>query len=187
VSPVAGVIGAGVPVVYGAFVHGLPSVPQMAGFGFALAGIWLVARSPSPKQSGDYRQGLGLAVAAGLGFGAFFIFIVQVPGTDIFAPLIVTKLSAISVAGVVLAVNRLKLPPVRGNSIGLLSGVLDSGANALFLLAKQFTRMDVAAVLASLYPAVTVLLARAILKEEISRSQAYGAVLCMLAIVLIAV
>jgi drug/metabolite transporter (DMT)-like permease len=67
----------------------------------------------------------------------------------------------------------------------LLAGILDVSANALYLYAKEFTRLDVAAVLTSLYPAVTVLLACMLLKEKISRMQWGGVILCVTAIGLI--
>jgi uncharacterized membrane protein len=67
----------------------------------------------------------------------------------------------------------------------VLSGVLDSLANAMFIAATRHGRLDVAAVLSSLYPASTVILARVLLKEEISRTQAVGIVGALAAVALI--
>jgi drug/metabolite transporter (DMT)-like permease len=68
-----------------------------------------------------------------------------------------------------------------------LTGLFDAGGNAFYMLAKQFTRIDVAVVLSSLYPAITVVLSRIFLKEKISRFQWLGVGLCFAAVVLISV
>lgn len=75
-----------------------------------------------------------------------------------------------------------QIPP-----IAILGGALDSTASALYVFAQQLTRLDVAVVLTSLYPASTIMLAYLIQKEQISRLQWVGVVLCLAAIVLIVV
>ena len=95
------------------------------------------------------------------------------------------KLASVGIAISFLFVRRLPLPPISDNPVALLAGALDAGANAFYLLATRYTRLDVAVVLASLYPAVTVLLSRAVLREQISRLQWLGVALCVAAIMLI--
>ena len=82
--------------------------------------------------------------------------------------------------------RRLPLPALGSNPVALLAGVLDAGGNIFYVLARQYTRLDVAAVLSSLYPAATVLLAWLVLHERISRRQWFGAALCVAAVALIA-
>ncbi|OIO88035.1 MAG: hypothetical protein AUK03_17085 [Anaerolineae bacterium CG2_30_64_16] len=186
VSPTAGVIGAAVPVVFAALTEGLPPPVRMMGFAIAIAGIWLVTRVPAADGLGS-RHNLLLAVFAGIAFGAFFIFIAQVEADAVFLPLMFAKIVAFGLALALLRLKRLPLPGPRSNPIALLAGLLDASANALYLVASQLTRLDVAVVLTSLYPAGTVLLARGLQKEPTSRPQWVGVLLCLVAIALIVV
>ncbi len=184
VAPTAAVIGAALPVVFSALTHGLPGASQMAGFSLALAGIWLV--SSTPGGAGRVaRQELLLACLAGIGFGGFFIFIGQVEPGKIFTPLILARSLTLCTGLVLIRLNRLPLPSLRTQWPALLAGVLDAGGNLFFILARQFTRLDIAVVLSSLYPASTVMLASMLLKEKISPGQWVGVLACLAAIGLI--
>jgi drug/metabolite transporter (DMT)-like permease len=131
------------------------------------------------------RQSVLLALFAGLGFGGFFILIDQVaPGSN-FLTLLVARLASLGVALIALAVLRSPLPGPKSQPVAVLAGLLDTGGNIFFLLATQRARLDVAVILASLYPAVTVLLARVLMKERVSLRQWIGVALCILAISLI--
>jgi drug/metabolite transporter (DMT)-like permease len=184
VAPVSAVVSAVLPVIVGAFWEGLPGWPRLIGFGVALAGLWFVSQSAAGG-GGLARHSLLLAVVAGLGFGGFFVLIALVEG-GVFAPLLVARLMYLIVAGLLLLALRVPVPSLRGNPAALLAGALDIGGNVFYVLAQNLTRLDVAAVLASLYPAGTVLLAWVILKERLSASQWLGAGLCLLAVILIA-
>lgn len=183
-SPTAAVIGAALPVLFGILTEGLPSSTRSVGFIVAVFGIWLVSKSQN-RSIPVSRKGLVLAVLAGIGFGGFFILIAQVDRESVFAPLAVSKTVSLLVALLILLLRREGLPSVALNPIACLAGVLDAGGNVFYLLARQFTRLDVAAVLASMYASVTVILARMILKEEVSRGQWAGVWLCSLAVALI--
>ncbi len=185
VAPLAAVVSAALPVVFGLFTEGLPGGLRLAGFGLALAGIWLVSRASAGGAAG--RWGLGLALLAGAGFAGFFILIAQVGPGPVFTPLIVARAVSLGVALLLLAARRLPLPGPGANPVALLAGLLDAGGNVFYMLAQQYTRLDVAVVLASLYPAATVLLARLVLDERVSAGQWLGAGVCLAAIVLIAV
>ena len=128
-----------------------------------------------------------LALLAGVGFGAFFILLGQVEPGKVFTPLLIARVVALCVALLMLLIYRMSLPRLTSNPTALLAGVLDAGGNIFYLLARQFVRLDVAAVLASLYPVTTVILAHFILRERISRPQWAGVLVCLTAIVLITI
>ena len=156
----------------------------MGGFASGIVGIWFVTRS-SPTASHERRRGLWLAITAGVGFGGFFVLIALVEPGSVFAPLLVSKVVALLVALTVLTKQGLRIPSPRNSPRSIVAGALDSGGNVFYLLAIQFTRFDVAAVLSSMYPTATVILASRLLKENISKAQWFGVMLCVLAIGLI--
>lgn len=184
VAPTCAVIGAVIPVVFSSFTEGLPSLLKVIGFTAALMGIALVSQ-PASSEKGISRHGFLLACLAGVMFGGFFILIIQVDSGKIFTPLILARSVAFCAALLMLKIKRIPPIPLRSNPIAWFAGVFDASGNVLFLLAKQYTRLDIAAVLSSLYPAITVLLASLILKEKATRNQWIGAAICLFAIVLI--
>ncbi len=194
VAPVAAVVTGAIPVLIGALSQGLPNVWQLLGFALALVGIFLVSRSPeaegggqSAGPTGRTREGLLMAVCAGLGFGGFFVLLPATAPGQVFAPLLIARLASLVMALVLLVNRRQPFPMPTAHPIALLAGVLDSGGNIFYAIAKQYTRLDIAAVLSSFYPAATVLLAWIILKERVAPLQWVGAALCLAAVVLIAI
>ncbi len=184
VAPVAAVVGAVIPVLFSAVAEGLPGAAQMAGFALALIGVWLVSRQAS--ESGR-PSGLGLALLAGLGFGSFFVLIDRVSQNAVLWPLVAARsASLVALVTIAQANGRAWRPPRRALGIVALAGILDVGGNTFFLLAAQAGRLDVASVLSSLYPAITVLLARGLLGEHIARWQGVGIAAAVCAVPLIA-
>jgi drug/metabolite transporter (DMT)-like permease len=201
-APVSAIIAATMPVGFAAVSEGLPTGWQFAGFGLATLAVWLISRPPASASSPGRRlrprgedgrpSGLGLATLAGIGFGGFYIFISQARTDVVFWPLaasqfitLVTILAFVCAAVLARRDSQLRVP-LHALPLMLLAGLLDAGGNAFFLLAEHAGRLDVAAVLASLYPASTVVLARVMLKEQVSRGQAWGIVAALLSIPLIA-
>jgi drug/metabolite transporter (DMT)-like permease len=183
-APIAGVLAATLPVIFSAFFVGLPSFLQLTGFVLALMAVWFISR---PEKAMGRPEGLGLALLAGLGFGSFFILIGQVSPHAIFWPLSAARLSSIIFILAIALIRRQEVLPKKTVFIFvLLAGTLDVAGNAFFVLATHSGRLDVAAVLSSLYPAVTVLLASFFLRERVTRIQAIGIVLALVAIPLIA-
>ena len=111
-------------------------------------------------------RGFLLACLAGLGFGGFFVLIAQVERGFIFTPLILARIVQLAVALLAIRTTRLPFPSFRANPIALLAGALDVGGNIFYVLAQQFVRLDVAAVLASFYPASTVVLSSVLFEGE---------------------
>jgi drug/metabolite transporter (DMT)-like permease len=184
VSPVAGVVGAALPVIFAALTAGLPGPTQIAGFTFALPGIWLTTLAPAHERS-QSQSGLQLGALAGLGFGIFFICVANISGSQVFAPLAVSKLVSGGIAVCLLLITRRKMPSPAASPVAILVGMLDPLANVFYLLSSQYIRLDVAAVLASLYPAGTVLLAGLVYKSQIAPLQWLGVALCLVSIALI--
>lgn len=185
VSPTSAVVGAILPVLIGTLTAGIPAPLKVGGMGAGVLGIWLVTRGSEPT-SDDGRSGISLGVIAGLGFAGFFICMAQVPRGAVFAPLIVSKTLATALALAVLALRRLSLPSPRAHPVALAAGVLDAGGNVFYLIASHITRLDFAAVIASMSPALTVVLSWILGRQRVSRLQWLGVALCMAGVALIA-
>ncbi|NUM47744.1 MAG: DMT family transporter [Anaerolineales bacterium] len=184
VAPVSAVIGAALPVGFSALTLGLPAPLKLVGFALAFVGIWLVSQGET-KAHPFSRPGFLLACLAGVGFGGYFILIAQVEAGKVFTPLVIARTTAFLISMGIVRFYRLPFPKLNSSPIGLLAGVLDAGGNIFYLLAQQYARLDVVVVLASLFPATTVLLSAVLLKEKVSRGQWVGVAVCLLAIVLI--
>jgi drug/metabolite transporter (DMT)-like permease len=184
VAPTASVVGAIVPVTVSIAVEGWPSAVQLAGFVCAIAGIWLVAKS-APATAESWK-GFRIALAAGVGLGGFLALIAQVPPTFVYGPLIVSRIISMSMAIGIVLTRSGALPSLWSSPIALGTGVLDAGGNILYIFARQHARLDVAAVLSSLYPVSTVVLAALVMKERVTVPQAIGIALCLTAVALIA-
>ncbi len=183
VAPLAAVAAAVMPVLFAALTLGPPRLVQIAGFALALVGIWLVARATPHGESS--RAGVRFGMLAGLGFGAFLILIAQVELQAVYVPLAVARVMMLLTAVSVMATRGTPFPGLFSNPIALLAGCLDAGGNVLYLLARQHVRVDIAAVLSSLYPVSTVVLARMVTREPVTRTQWVGAAVCLAAVALI--
>ena len=134
------------------------------------------------------RNEFFLSFAAGLGFGFFFIFIDKANDLAIFWPLVGARFASVSLLLFFISMIGKPTRPLRGQWILIgITGVLDAAGNALFSLAAHLGRLDVAAVLGSLYPAATVILAWFFLKERLRRQQWAGIAVAFLALILISV
>ncbi|WP_309649171.1 EamA family transporter [Nocardioides sp.] len=187
VAPVSGVGAALVPVGAGLLLGERPGAVVWLGIVAAIPAIWLVARVPTGAD-GPTRTGLGDAVLAGLGFGTLFAALAQVPESAGLLPLAVNQLiGAAVVVGVAQGLREAWLPRRPVALVGLVCGILGAAGTGLFLLATRDGLLTVSAVITSLYPAFTVVLAAGLLHERVHRAQAAGLGLCAVAVVLVAV
>jgi drug/metabolite transporter (DMT)-like permease len=185
VAPVTGVIAATLPVVAGIAMAGPPAASVLVGIVLALVAVVLVSRV---KGEDGRRSGIEFAIAAGVGIGVFNILVALLPGNQVFGPLFVIKLAAAAVIVAIVVVGRSAWRVPRATlPIVLAVGVFDMCGNALYLLATQVGRLDVAATLSSLYPVTTILLAVALLGERVTRFHAVGIAAAVTAVVLIGV
>lgn len=186
VAPVSAVGAAVVPVVVALGTGERPSMLVVIGILAALPGIWLVARVPETG-SEDRSGGLVDGLLAGLGFGLLFAALGQVPDGAGFWPLAAAQLAGVVTICALAALLRAPWVPTAASEWwGAVAGLVASAAVLMFLLASQTGLLTVAAVLTSLYPAFTILLAALVLREQIYRAQGAGLVLCGVAVAFVA-
>jgi drug/metabolite transporter (DMT)-like permease len=188
VAPVSAVGAALLPAAIGVLTGERPSVVVWVGLIAALPGIWLVSREPpSGLEEAGSAEGFLDGILAGVGFGLLFAALGQVPDGAGYWPVMacqLTSLLSVVVAAVLLGGN--PVPRRAQEWWGLAAGGLASLAVVGFLLAGQEGLLSVAAVLTSLYPAFTVLLATLLLGERLHRAQAIGLALCAVTVACVA-
>jgi drug/metabolite transporter (DMT)-like permease len=185
VAPIAG-ISAVVPVVVGIASGESPSTWQLAGMVCALVGVFLAAREPGSGGGTQLAAGVGLALLAAIGFGGYFPFMHAAGNADFWWASLIFRMVSTSVILVAVAVRR---PPLRVPARLLpwlaLIGFGDMFGNLLYAAASTSGLVSVTSVLASLYPIVTVVLARMLLSERVARSQEAGIALTLAGVALI--
>jgi len=187
-APVAALLGAAIPTLVDIALEGAPSRWSILGFGLAIIALWLITR-PEPSGENDesgHPKGVAAAALAGVGFAGFYLCVHQASGSPTWIAAI-TRIG--SFAATLLAVVAVGAPLRLDGSarrFGALAGFLDVTGSALFIYASQHGRLDEAVVITSLYPAVTVLLARIVLKEHFSRWKFMGLLAALAAVPLIA-
>jgi drug/metabolite transporter (DMT)-like permease len=202
-AAVSGLLAATIPAALTLWQVGPPGRSPLIGFAMAAIAIWLIAANPAEDAADAAsravaRQTMALAILAGVGFGFYFIALKMASPAGVIWPMASARIGSLAVCSLMLL--GLKLRPAKTGearlSLDLDRGVvvwalgtalLDTSGNLLFLAATRAGRLDVAAVLASLYPASTILLAALALGEWPTRRQALGMAAAALAVVLIAI
>jgi drug/metabolite transporter (DMT)-like permease len=196
-TALTGLLTAVVPVVYSFATQGSPKPTQIAGFVVAAVAIGLIAYVPAGKPR---PLGLSLAVLAGLGFGVFLVVLKIGSAHGLVWQLIYSRMASAMLAGGVsiwmlarprepegAAARRKETGKIRFVWIAGSAGALEATGSLLYMRAARDGRLDVAAVLASLYPVVTIVLAAWFLKERTTSSQALGMALALAAVVLVSI
>lgn len=185
VAPIAGV-SAVVPVIVGIASGESPSPLQLTGIACALIGVFLAAREPGTEGEKKLAAGVGLAVLAAIGFGGYFPFMHAAGNADYWWASLIFRIASTSVILVAVAIKRPALGvPARILPWLALIGFGDMFGNLLYAAASASGLVSVTSVLASLYPIVTVVLARVILSERVARSQEAGIGLTLAGVALI--
>ena len=195
-AAVSGLLAAAIPAIVAIRLEGAPTPVRLLGFGVAAVAIWMIAAGPAPKASAANAQSLWLPVGAGVGFGLYFVALRFANPLGVVQPMALARVGSLATCLGLLAFVRSEVGGSASSPLwitrrawawGLAVAVLDTAGNMLFLAATRAGRLDVAAVLASLYPASTILLAAAVLKERPGRQQLLGMAVALVAVVLITV
>jgi drug/metabolite transporter (DMT)-like permease len=192
VAPTTAVIAAMIPVLFAFFMGERLRPLTFVGVVLALVAIFLVSRPPPPEKSqvgekkNGFPPGFGLALLSGISVGVFFLSLACTSPAAGMWPLIAARISSIGlfVAIAIVAKRSLMMSRVAAGT-ATLGGALDMAANAVYMTAARIGPLSIVVTLASLYPASTVLLARWILREHLSRVQIAGLVCALAAVMLI--
>ncbi len=183
-AAIAAVVGAAIPAAVGILVDGLPGALALTGFALAALGIWLIAR---PEEGGLTTRGFATAVLCGVGFACFYLFIQRAGNTSAYWGAACSRFAALLVVSLIVVAGRhFQAMDATRTAMGLAAGMLDVTGTICFIRATQAGRLDAAVMLTSLYPAVTVILARIFLREHFTRWKLVGMMAALAAVPLIA-
>lgn len=189
VAPTTAVAAVALPVLTSIALGERPGWLAIAGILLGIVSIVLVSRQTAGPPIGppaDRRSGVGPALVAGIGIGVFLLALAQTRREAGMWPLLTDRIASVAFFGIVAAVGRRSLRmPANLATLAIGGGALDMIANALYLLAVRIGPLSPVVTLSSLYPASTVLLARAMLGERLSPWQTVGVVTALIAVVLI--
>jgi drug/metabolite transporter (DMT)-like permease len=189
VAPITAVCAAAVPVGAGLAMGERPSALALTGVVVALLAIVLVSREEAPAAAprGPVTAAVRTALLAGVAFGLFFVLLGRTGDDAGLWPLVAARGGSIALLAVIgqVAGEPLRVPRAALGGV-LAAGILDMTANVLYLLAVREGLLSLVAVLSSLYPASTVLLATVVLRERLHPVQRTGLAAAAAAVALIA-
>lgn len=204
-APIAALLGAAIPTLADIAIEGAPSRWTIAGFALAILAIYLITRpekSQTPTQGSEQEgpaqeelqaedsgrpAGVGLAALAGIGFAGFYLCIHQAGSGSPAWVAAISRIGSFTLTAAAVVLTRAPLTLDRPRAaLGFVAGTFDISASALFIYASRHGRLDEAVVITSLYPAVTVILARIVLKEHFSRWKVIGLLAALAAVPMIA-
>ena len=199
VAPVTAVCAVAVPVIVAVSLLGeRPSLTASIGIAVAVVAIVMVShgaegepRVEPGRSRQQERRGLGLALASGIAIGLFFLALARTSTEAGLWPLLIARVSSVTFFGAILVgaslwgdARSLRMSARVAFTV-MAGGIVDMLANLLYLLASREGPLTLVVTLSSLYPASTVLLARFILHERLTRRQWVGVAMALVAIVMI--
>lgn len=207
-AALSGLLAAAIPAAVSSALEGVPAPLRLVGFVLALAAIWLIAAGPSPEAahavdgsapSESSRTTLVLAVIGGIGFGIYFVALRLANPLGVLEPIAIARSASLTTCALLLVlvsvrsrrVTAVEEPATKLTRMAVVwalgVALLDTGGNLLFIAATRAGRLDIAAVLSSLYPAGTILLAAWHLHERPTRRQLTGMAIAAAAVVMITI
>ena len=195
-AAVSGLLAAAIPALASVGIDGAPGPQHLVGFLLAGIAIWLIAAAPNERSD---RGTMGLAIISGAGFGLYFVGLKFAGVAGIVWPMAAARTASVTLCSISLLLllafekrsgnlnpNPTRVAIGRNTMLWALgTAIMDTSGNMLFVAATRTGRLDVASVLASLYPATTILLAAWTLHERPTRRQGLGMGLAAAAVVLI--
>lgn len=194
VAPITAIEAACVPVIFGLLTGERPGAVALMGIVVAVVAVGLISAAPEPDLDpgastprGRLPAGVLHALGAGAAFGAFFIFLDRAGDHAGLWPLVGARIASLSMAGIAIALSIRTLRVARDTAPAIAgAGALDFTANVFYLLATRHGLLSLVAVITSMYPASTVLLARVVLAERLVRTQLVGLACAVAGVVMIA-
>jgi drug/metabolite transporter (DMT)-like permease len=201
-AALTGLLTALVPVLYGVWSEGLPVPLAIAGLLLGILAIWLVChsgKSPDAESAATPTVALVLGAISGVGFGLQLILLKLASAGGVLWALTSARIGGVLGMGAILLFAWPRKDAGRvGNhpsgriwggfwKMGVLAGVLDTIGNFGYTVAAQTGRLDLAAMVSSLYPGFTILLAAVILRERPSRRQTLGMAVALASVVLLSI
>jgi drug/metabolite transporter (DMT)-like permease len=191
-AAVSGLLAAAIPAVVSSVQEGSPGLLRVFGFVVAGAAIWLIAAGENPEAVPASTSTIWLAVLSGAGFGVYFVALKFAAVAGLVWPMATARIASLTLCSLILGGLTLMGSPLGKGRLTRLArfwivgaAVLDTSGNLLFMASTRAGRLDVAAVLASLYPASTILLAAWALHERPTRRQGIGMLVAAAAVVMI--
>jgi drug/metabolite transporter (DMT)-like permease len=190
-AAISGLLAAAIPSAVSIVHEGSPGWLQVVGFVVAGCAIWMIAAGDNPEAVPASAGTMWLAVGAGFGFGIYFVALKYAAVAGLVWPMATARIGSLTTCSVILAAVTVSSGggggwlPQRAVMWSLATALGDTSGNLLFMAATRAGRLDVASVLASLYPASTILLAAWALHERPTRRQGLGMLVAAVAVVMI--
>jgi drug/metabolite transporter (DMT)-like permease len=185
-AAISGVLAAAIPALFAMAAEGLPGWRKGVGFLIAGVAIWLIAAGDAAQET---RSATWLAIGAGAGFGVYFVMLKFAATGGAVWPAATSRIGSFATCAIALLLMRGVAAAGITRRMLLWVGttvLFDTGGNLFFLMATRLGRLDVAAVLAAMYPVGTILLAAWRTHERPTRRQGWGMAVAGVAVVLIA-